>query len=162
MKNVREWASKAQAPLLNSFLCSFVIRSSELESTTDHPFSPYRSTGENLYVKWQGRFSSQQTTQLNPPTTTQARLWSHSSHDLVLTPKPSPDSFYLGQGAILLWAVCMCDGERQGPWEGDLDPDVRGQLNMSSSVSIVQGHSYCINVYVNLPGAMNMTMISLH
>lgn len=85
-----------------------------------------------------------------------ARLWSQSSHSLAPTSKPRPDSFYPGWGVKLLWAGCIGDGERQDPWEGDLDPGVRGHLNMSTSLSVVQGSSYHKKVYVNMSGALNM------
>lgn len=85
-----------------------------------------------------------------------AGLWSQSSQELALTPKPSPDSFYPGQGVKLPCVLCVHDGERQGPWEGDLDPDVRSQQNMSITLSVVQESSYRKNVYVSRSGALNM------
>lgn len=56
----------------------------------------------------------------------------------------------------MLWALYIHDGERQGPGEGDLDPDVRGQLNMFISFPVVQEGFYCKNVRVSTSGALSV------
>lgn len=139
---VREchWPSKFPQGFVNTFI-----------------FPLYRGTGESLYVKWQGHVTVSRVLSLTHTPGPRARLWSQGSHDLALTPKPSPESFYPGWAIKLLCAFCVRDGERQGPWGGVLDPMLEvSWMHPSHSLCFRGGATVKMNS-VSKSGVLNMT-----
>lgn len=127
MKNAREWAPKAQAYSLKSFLCSFLIRSNELEKATSiwvssglckHIHFLSTEAQERTCVLGDKDISLLSTSQFNPHTMTSS--WALELQFLQSCAKPR---FLLSRwGVRLLWALHTADGEtafvrrRPGSW----------------------------------------------